>query len=106
MKNLKELRIERNLSQADLAKVIGTSQKNISRWENGENDPSAYFVIKVADFFQVTTDYLLGLNDHFELSKMQEEKVAVTPEERKILNAYRELTPSNKELILRMLKID
>ncbi len=106
MKNLKELRLEKNLSQAELAKAVGTSQKNISRWENGENEPTAYFIIKVAEFFDVTTDYVLGMNDHFELSKQHEDKPEVTPEERKILNAYRELTPSNRELVLRMLKLD
>lgn len=62
---LKELREERNLSQLDVANAIGTSQTNIGRWEKERNEPSSGYVIKLADFFEVTTDYLLGREDDF-----------------------------------------
>ncbi len=62
---LKELREERNLTQNDVAVAIQTSQRNIGRWENHSNEPSSSFVIKLADFFQVSTDYLLGRTDDF-----------------------------------------
>ena len=57
---IKELRTERNLSQAKLAKAIGVSQKAIDFWEKGINEPKASYVIKLADFFSVSADYLLG----------------------------------------------
>ena len=57
---IKELRIEFKLSQQALAKIIGVSQKAIDFWERGVNEPKASYIIKLADFFNVSTDYLLG----------------------------------------------
>ena len=58
---LKELRIEKNFSQKKLAEQIGVTQKAIDFWEKGINEPKASYIIKLAKFFGVTTDYLLGL---------------------------------------------
>lgn len=58
--SIKELRLERSLSQAALAKSIGVSQKAIDYWERGVNEPKATYIVLLADFFGVTTDYLLG----------------------------------------------
>ena len=58
---LKELRIEQNLSQQKLAEQIGVTQKAIDFWEKGINEPKASYIIKLAKFFCVSTDYLLGI---------------------------------------------
>ena len=58
--SIKELRVERGLSQAALAKAIGVSQKAIDYWERGVNEPKASYIILLSDFFDVTADYLLG----------------------------------------------
>lgn len=58
--SIKELRVERGLSQAALAKAIGVSQKAIDYWERGLNEPKASYIILLSDFFDVTADYLLG----------------------------------------------
>lgn len=57
---IKELRLERNLSQAALAKAIGVSQKAIDYWERGMNEPKASYILALADFFDVSCDELLG----------------------------------------------
>ena len=57
---IKELRLERNLSQAALAKAIGVSQKAIDYWERGMNEPKASYILALADFFVVGGDELLG----------------------------------------------
>ena len=62
---LKELRLEGGFTQGEVAKAIGTSQRNIGRWENGENEPTASFLIALADFFKVSIDYLLCREDEF-----------------------------------------
>lgn len=51
------------LSQQALAKEIGVSQKSIDFWEKGINEPKATYIIRLALFFKVSTDYLLGLED-------------------------------------------
>lgn len=57
---LKELRQERNLSQTALAQIIGVSQKAIDYWERGINEPKATYIIRLADYFDISSDYLLG----------------------------------------------
>ena len=60
---LKELRVERKLSQADLAKQLNVSQRSISSWETGFRQPDFETLERIAKFFDVTADYLLGLGD-------------------------------------------
>ena len=61
---LKEIREERNVSISELARQIGTSQQNISRWEMGGRVPSAETIVMLCEFFKnVSAGYLLGLED-------------------------------------------
>ena len=60
---LKELRIEKKLSQIDLAKATGISQAGIAKWETGDRTPSLDCLIILAKYFGVTLDYLVGLED-------------------------------------------
>lgn len=57
---LKELRTEKGCSQADIAKIVGTTKMAISHWERGHSEPSITQLIILSDFFGVTTDYLVG----------------------------------------------
>ena len=57
---LKELIQERNLSQTALAQIIGVSQKAIDYWERAINEPKATYIIRLADYFDISADYLLG----------------------------------------------
>lgn len=60
---LKELKKEYNLSDMRLGKALGVSHATICRWENGQADIKSNELIKVARFFQVSADYLIGLED-------------------------------------------
>ncbi len=60
---LKELRTENNLSQRDLAKATNLSQSALVHWENKKRVPNVDAVIVLAKFFNVSTDYILGLED-------------------------------------------
>ena len=59
-----ELRKEKGLSQRQLAKKLGTSQANLSRWEQGLNEPSIIECWKIADFFDVSIDFVCGRKDY------------------------------------------
>ena len=56
---LKELRLKRNISQLKLAMDLNTNQNTISRYETGEREPGIRDLIKIADYFGVTVDYLI-----------------------------------------------
>jgi transcriptional regulator with XRE-family HTH domain len=60
---IKELRIERGLRQSDLAKAIGIASNTITQYENNTIRPSYEVLVDIANFFCVSTDYLLGLKD-------------------------------------------
>lgn len=62
-KKLKELRIEKELTQAQLAKLLLVDQRSISNWEKGTREPDFSTLVMIAEFFHVTTDYLLGLEN-------------------------------------------
>jgi len=60
---LKYLREERNLSQMQLAKILGVNQTTVSTWELGKKLPDFMNIIKISKFFGITSDYLLGLEN-------------------------------------------
>ena len=57
---LKELRKNKHISQLKLAMELGISQNSISRFETGERKPDYDTLIQIADYFDVTLDYLVG----------------------------------------------
>lgn len=57
---IKRLRSEKNISQQELAQRIDSNQRQVSKWENGVIEPNIESLIKLADYFEVSTDYLLG----------------------------------------------
>lgn len=94
---LKELREEKHLRQIDVANAIGTSQTNIGRWENGINEPAPSFVSKLADFFGVSTDYLLGRTDDLGVPLSQGDAPQLTMEDRELLELFHRLSEQRKE---------
>lgn len=60
---LKELRLAKHMTQEDLGKVMNVSKASISLYEKNERTPDQGTLIKTADFFGVTVDYLLGINN-------------------------------------------
>ena len=60
---LRDLRIEKNIGQVELAASIGVSKGIISLWENGLREPKLSNLITLAQYFKVSIDYLVGLED-------------------------------------------
>lgn len=58
MKRLYELRIEKGLSQRDIAKVLHVSQATYNNWENGKTEPSIAQLVDLSKYFEVSIDYL------------------------------------------------
>ena len=64
MKNrIKELRIEKNMLQSDVAKLVGKSERMIGFYENGERDPNTETLAKLSEIFDCSIDYILGKSD-------------------------------------------
>ena len=59
---IRDLREDLDLRQIDVAESTGIDQKTLSNYETGKTNPDSYSIIKLAQFFGVTTDYLLGFS--------------------------------------------
>lgn len=97
MIKIKELREDKNLSQEEVAKGINTSQRNIGRWEKEENEPTANFLIKLADYFQVSVDYLLGRTD--ELGIIQNNN-SLSKNESELLYLFKKLDSTKQNKVI------
>lgn len=76
--NIRRLRMARNISQVDLAKALGVTKQSISNWENNNIQPSIDMLIRICDYFRVTTDYMLGLEErnYIEISGLTDYELA------------------------------
>ena len=62
-KNLKELRIEKGLSQQELAQILNVTQSTVAKWESGDREPNFSILIELSNYFNIPTDILLGIKD-------------------------------------------
>lgn len=60
---IRDLREDRDLTQKELAKILGCTQQTYSRYETGEITIDIFNLIKLADFYNTSCDYLLGITD-------------------------------------------
>lgn len=76
--NIKQLRLARNLSQVDLANALGVTKQSVSNWENNNIQPSIDMLVRLAEFFSVSTDSMLGLNHrkYLEISELTDFQLA------------------------------
>ena len=57
---LKTLRKKNSLTQKELAEKVGVKQNSYANWENGNREPNIEMLVRIADYFDVSLDYLLG----------------------------------------------
>lgn len=60
---LKDLREDKELNQTEIAKILGTTQKQYSRWETGESEIPFHHIIMLAKYYKISIDYIAGLID-------------------------------------------
>lgn len=94
MLRIRQLREEKGLSQRALATKIGANPKTVNFWEREMSEPTAGFIIALADVFECTADYVLGREDEFGSVNVQKE---LSPEERRLLLFFAQLSPKNKD---------
>ena len=106
---LRALRESINYSQMKFAELFEIGQSSVVRYEKGEANPPLELLVKIADYFDVSTDYILGRTEHPQ-GKLYEQKVKVshTPEMRNFVEmCFDPKSPMNarlKQALLQMLK--
>lgn len=98
MKNLKKLRQEKCFSQQKLADALHISQQSIYKYENGIAIPNLETLIKMADFFETSVDYLIG---YTEISHKIEplNECVLNHDEKVLVQKYDQLPPPTRKII-------
>ena len=104
---LKELRKAHGITQVDLAKALPVAQSTVGMWESGKREPDFNTLEKLANYFSVSTDYLLGKSDmpNPEPPPREEEKIEL-PEGLTYahFNGIKELDNDDRRELIRMME--
>lgn len=95
---VKELRIEKNMSQELLAKDLDVSPALVSKWENHSSTPGPEMLVYISDYFDVSVDYLVGKSKYRNLETSNSEI------DNMIIDNTKKLENNNKKLLLDVLK--
>ena len=96
---LQELRIKNNISQEKLAKHLGLVRSSICQYEKGKRIPDYQILSKIADYFNVTVDYLLGRDEIPPKDKV------LSTDEKAILDLFNQVPADKQDLVLQMIKV-
>lgn len=97
--NLKKIRNEKNITQVRLSIAAEVSQETISAYESGKAMPSVDTLIKIADFLDVSIDYLLDRTDNPLINRMSKN------EDDDIINIFHQLNKEQKQDVITYAKI-
>lgn len=98
LQRLRDLREDRDLTQKQVAEILGIQQTVYSRYERGFQNIPLEFLIKLSNFYAVSTDYLLG-NSKYSINEPPNNQ------EIELLRCYRQLPSDDKELLLEQARL-
>ena len=100
MTRLRECRENANLSQKYVAITLGISSPSVANWERGKTNPTKENIVRLADLYGVSVDYLLGRTD--DVNGIADDEVSsplLSEDEMVLLERYRALSDEDKELL-------
>lgn len=98
LENLKVLREESGTTQKQLAEAVSVSQQSINKYENHNIEPDIATLIRIADYFHTSVDYLIGHSTSRNLDTIVY-SVSLTPEEMKLIHDFKRLSSKEKQSI-------
>ena len=98
MLKLKELRNERGISQQKLADAIGMGQSSINDYENRGIEPDIGTLIRIADFFDTSVDYLVA-HTHIRCKLEEAGEFTMNERETALVNGYRSIPATSRQVI-------
>ena len=103
LENLKELRKATKTTQNELAEAIGVSQQSINKYENHNIEPDIETLVRIADYFSTSVDYIVG---HTDIDRRIEpmEAFDLNPDEARVIASYRRLTPNQREAVVGVMR--
>lgn len=98
LKNLRKLREKTGTTQKQLAEAINVSQQSINKYENHNIEPDIETLIQIADYFDVSVDYLVGHSENRAVY-IREEMFSLSSNEKQLIEEYRRLSNKKKEIV-------
>lgn len=102
---IKQLRIEKKLTQDDLAQILNFGRTAIANYESGRSEPSYSIILKLAEFFDVSIDYILGRTN---IRNPYDKSLALDDESKNLIETAKSLSSENKKMLdeyIKLLKI-
>ena len=99
---LKEIRNEYQYSQLKLSEQLGVSRSAVAMWESGSSQPDNDMLLRIADIFGVSTDYLLGKTDIKKAPTQSVDAITFDDFTYAMHNEAKDLTPENKQKLLEL----
>ena len=96
--NLRRLREEHHTTQRQLAEAIGVSQQSVNKYENQNIEPDIHTLIRIADYFGTTVDYLIGRTNECETVSLTDNPM-LSSAEIDLIKRFRSLTPKQKKCV-------
>ncbi len=93
MLKIRELRKEKGITQEQLADAVNVKKYTIGDWERNRTEPNITTLVAMADYFEVSTDYLLGRSDD---TGLVQANANLTPDEEEVLLLYRQMSFQDK----------
>lgn len=97
MNRIKLLRKSRGFSQVRMADILGVTRSAVSMWEIDQSQPDGEMLVRIANLFGVSTDYLLGRDAQTEKPAISD---GLTDDERELLRLYRTLNAEGQEIAM------
>ena len=94
VKNLRKLRLEKGVSQMQLANAVWVTQQSINKYENHNIEPDIETLIRIADYFDTSVDYLIGRTDNGRVTEN-----TLSDGEAALINNYRRLSPVQRNAV-------
>lgn len=101
---LKKLRKDKRLTQDDMAEFLNISTATYSRYENGIHEPDVETLIKLADFFDVTIDYLLG-RDLGTMERLEKNLARLDPRIKQAYHSLQDMDEEDLAMTLELIKV-
>ena len=100
------LRKAKKLSQKELGQLVHVSQTSVSQWESGTTNPDIKTLVMLAELYGVTTDFLLGRLEMEDNAQSGFSYERVTDLEKRVIEGFRQLSLTERELICRAIGIE
>ena len=97
MSRIRDIRKQNGVTMKELGKAVGVGESTISMYENGKRQPDNSMLLKIADYFNVSVDYLLGRDEQQKMPTVEDD--GLSDRQRAFMESVRSMSPEDLDLL-------